>query len=138
MSEDYKAQASYRFGTNGQSMLNLRGDSVAELHVLTVEAVDGKFIPDLIVLDQTLQAGATLAQGGVAFQPPANTTPVPTPIQAAPSYRPPKPQDATVPVCPHGARVFKRGESARGPWAAWMCPAPKDTPGKCTPDWVRD
>lgn len=45
-------------------------------------------------------------------------------------------QNATVPSCAHGPRTAKSGASAKGPWRAWMCPAPKGDPSQCQPDWV--
>ena len=39
--------------------------------------------------------------------------------------------------CYHGAMQLKTGTSARGPWKAWMCPAPKGASDKCEPIWVR-
>lgn len=40
------------------------------------------------------------------------------------------------PTCEHGARKFVTGNSAKGPWSAWMCPTPKGTPGQCKPQWA--
>lgn len=45
-------------------------------------------------------------------------------------------QNATVPSCAHGPRTAKSGASAKGPWRAYMCPAPKGDPSQCQPDWV--
>ena len=39
--------------------------------------------------------------------------------------------------CKHGAMVYKEGTSARGPWRAWMCAAPKGAPDKCEAIWIR-
>jgi hypothetical protein len=36
-------------------------------------------------------------------------------------------------TCQHGQRQYKSGQGAKGPWAAWMCPAPKGTPDQCKP-----
>lgn len=41
------------------------------------------------------------------------------------------------PVCNHGPRVFKTGQSAKGPWKAWMCSADRNAPDKCAPEWVK-
>lgn len=50
---------------------------------------------------------------------------------AVPSF-----QNATVPSCVHGPRTAKSGASAKGPWRAYMCSAPKGDPSQCQPDWV--
>ena len=39
--------------------------------------------------------------------------------------------------CRHGAMQLKNGTSAKGPWKAWMCPAPKGDTSKCDPIWIR-
>ena len=73
----------------------------------------------------------TVAPSADPFEPPATAAweaPVPA---AVPSF-----VNATVPSCPHGPRVAKSGNSAKGPWRAWMCPAPKGDPSQCQPDWV--
>ena len=40
-------------------------------------------------------------------------------------------------ACRHGAMVYKEGTSAKGPWKAWMCAAPKGAPDKCDAIWIR-
>lgn len=45
--------------------------------------------------------------------------------------------NASVPQCQHGQKTAKSGSSAKGPWKAWMCPAPKNDPSQCKPDWVQ-
>lgn len=39
--------------------------------------------------------------------------------------------------CRHGGMTLKNGTSAKGPWKAWMCPAPKGATDKCEPIWIR-
>lgn len=39
--------------------------------------------------------------------------------------------------CKHGDMVPKSGTSAKGPWKAWMCNAPKGAADKCDPIWIR-
>ena len=40
-------------------------------------------------------------------------------------------------TCKHGDIVPKSGTSAKGPWRAWMCNAPKGALDKCEPIWIR-
>lgn len=40
-------------------------------------------------------------------------------------------------TCRHGAMVYKEGVSAKGPWKAYMCAAPKGAPDKCDAIWIR-
>lgn len=42
------------------------------------------------------------------------------------------------PTCAHGERKYVTGTSAKGPWAAYMCPTPKGTPDQCAPVWTKD
>ena len=39
--------------------------------------------------------------------------------------------------CKHGHMALKTGTSAKGPWKAWMCGAPKGATDKCEPIWIR-
>lgn len=39
--------------------------------------------------------------------------------------------------CKHGGMTLRSGTGAKGPWKAWMCPAPKGTPDQCEPIWIR-
>lgn len=56
-------------------------------------------------------------------------------VPAAPSSTTPASADG--PVCLHGPKQYKEGMSAKGKWRAWMCPAPKGTPGQCQPEWIK-
>lgn len=99
-------------------------------------------IPMIVELEQTLNGASTVAQVmplhpqqpvapvAVPAAPAAVATPVPP--QPAPSFT-----QATTPSCQHGPKTARSGNGAKGPWRAWMCPAPKGTPGQCEPIWVR-
>ncbi|KZM68868.1 hypothetical protein [Nocardia terpenica] len=40
--------------------------------------------------------------------------------------------------CSHGEMVFKSGVGKNGkPWKAFMCPAPRNAPDQCDPDFLR-
>lgn len=69
----------------------------------------------------TEDAMANLAAGG-ATSTSGSSTPTSTPAG---------------PRCDHGDRVWVTGSSAKGPWKAWMCPAEKNDPTKCKPEWVK-
>jgi hypothetical protein len=45
--------------------------------------------------------------------------------------------EGQAPTCNHGNMVFRNGTSARGPWKAWMCSAPKGATDKCDPIFLR-
>ena len=45
--------------------------------------------------------------------------------------------EGQAPTCSHGTMAFRNGTSARGPWRAWMCPAPKGAADKCEPIFLK-
>jgi len=58
-----------------------------------------------------------------------NATPVSAPAPAV--------TEGQAPTCKHGNMAFRNGTSARGPWKAWMCAAPKGAADKCDPIFLR-
>ena len=61
----------------------------------------------------------------------------PTPVAApTPQFTPAAPVQGGN-VCRHGAMQYKEGVSAKGPWKAFMCAAPKGAPDKCDAIWVK-
>lgn len=126
MSESWAVQASYKFGTNQQSMLNVRADDTDQLKIQLELLSDGEVLTALTHLGQVLEAGAAL-------------TPVTSPAAPAPQPAQPQPQyqQNQPPTCPHGVRKFASGVGAKGPWAAYFCPAPKGDPNACAPDWQK-
>lgn len=79
--------------------------------------------------------GADLSGNALASATAAITAsfPTATPVAAAPTAAPAQGGNS----CKHGAMVWKEGTSAKGPWKAWMCAAPKGAPDKCDAIWVR-
>ncbi len=55
-----------------------------------------------------------------------------TPPAAAPQV-----VEGQAPTCKHGTMAFRNGTSARGPWKAWMCAAPKGAADKCEAIFLR-
>ena len=45
--------------------------------------------------------------------------------------------EGQAPTCKHGTMAFRNGTSARGPWKAWMCAAPKGAADKCEAIFLR-
>lgn len=79
--------------------------------------------------------GADLSGNALASATAAITAsfPTATPVAPAPAAAPAQGGNA----CKHGPMVWKEGTSAKGPWKAWMCAAPKGAPDKCDAIWVR-
>ncbi|WP_200209071.1 hypothetical protein [Micromonospora coerulea] len=92
--------------------------------------------------DTAFKAAWNLAKG-LDATPVAHPSTVPAtgyapPAQAAPAAAPAgAPPGMTAPSCPHGVKTYKTGQSARGAWQAWMCPARKGDPGQCPPQWIK-
>ena len=110
------------------------GDSLRTVQADTHE----EFVEQLELAHESLQACydlivAARAVGHVAEPAPVQAAATATPASEAPSAF----TNASVPQCQHGAKTAKTGSSAKGPWRAWMCPAPKGDPSQCAPDWVR-
>ena len=59
-----------------------------------------------------------------------------TPV-AAPAPVQPQVVEGQAPTCKHGNMTYRTGTSARGPWRAWMCSAPKGAADKCDPIFLR-
>jgi hypothetical protein len=142
VSEDnWKVQASYKFGEHGQNLLNVRGGSVEELGFHATKLLESETTQTLGALGALLTATQVVesvptppqAQGGLGFTP---QIPTPVQVQHQPGYQPAATPQAP-PPCPHGQWQWKTGVGAKGPWKAWMCPAPKGTPGQCEPKWIR-
>jgi hypothetical protein len=117
MSEDYKVQASYKFGAYDQYMLNLRGDSVSEVEALA-SALNLQVLTDLGASLKAVDAAAPVT-AGVPTAPAPTTAPAP----AAPP--------ASGRQCQHGPRTRYQGSSARGAYVAWFCSLPKGHPDQC-------
>lgn len=87
------------------------------------------------VLNNTPEDTKALLEGALAdlnaAYPDIQSAPaVAAPQVAAPAAAPTDPSK----TCVHGARVYKTGTSAKGPWTAWMCPS-KDRNAQCKPIW---
>jgi hypothetical protein len=55
----------------------------------------------------------------------------------APAAPAPVVVEGQAPTCSHGTMAFRNGTSARGPWRAWMCAAPKGAVDKCEAIFLR-
>lgn len=119
-SENTKFQVNFK--SPDGTLINLYAASKEELEALLTTAQD--FAPLIGSVSQSLG-------GSTATAPVRNS--------AAPSALP-KPTQITegqAPTCAHGSMTFREGVSAKGPWKAWMCPAPKGAPNKCDAIFVR-
>jgi hypothetical protein len=104
--EDYKIQASYKFGSHGNNMLNVRAHTVEELAALCDETTDRLQAEDFLTnLSDALSISATASQAAQN-------------VQAA------IPGSIVVPSCQHGPM---KDLSAKNYRHRWYCAAPKGT-----------
>lgn len=96
------------------------------------------------VLSGASNVGQQIPVTPVVQAPPAPPAQTWAPVDPGPppavAWGPPTPAPqayGAAPACAHGPRVAKSGQSAKGPWRAWMCNTPKGTPGQCEPVWVK-
>jgi hypothetical protein len=126
--EGTKFQVNYKL--NDGTLINLYAANVKELET---------GLTDLSMVATLIRATGNDLQGGTStpVQAPTvasvaesfNATPV-----AAPA---PVVTEGQAPTCKHGNMAFRNGVSARGPWKAWMCAAPKGAADKCEPIFLR-
>ena len=120
--ENTKFQINYKL--NDGTLINLYATDVKDLET---GLSDLGMVATLIrTTGNDLHGGApTVASVAESF----NATPV-----AAPA---PVVTEGQAPTCKHGNMAFRTGTSARGPWKAWMCAAPKGAVDKCDPIFLR-
>ena len=124
--EGTKFQINYKL--NDGTLINLYAADVKELET---GLTDLSMVSALIKsTSNELHGGAapTVASVAEAF----GGTPVVTPAPAQPQV-----VEGQAPTCKHGNMTYRTGTSARGPWRAWMCSAPKGAADKCDPIFLR-
>lgn len=129
---------SFTAKTPAGNLLTFRGDSIEEFTAHLLTGAD----PSLPGLLESVEANLG-NRPGAPVAPPAAPVTAPAPAQPAPPSSgwgaSAAPVDSGAPTCPHGVRVYKEGgggNTGKRPWKAYMCPAPKGTPGACQPQWV--
>ena len=118
-----KIQVNY--GKDGV-LVNVYADNQGELEALLASVQD---VSSLINSVNGSLRGAPVASAPTVE---SITKQFETPPVAAPQV-----VEGQAPTCKHGTMVFRAGTSARGPWRAWMCPAPKGAADKCEAIFLR-
>lgn len=117
--EDYKYQASIKFGPGMQEMLNIRSATKEEFDTDIKDALDT--IGPLAVLKEAFNTEfASVSTVAAAF--PGTTVENQQPAQ-----------QGGVPTCQHGVMVYKEGPD----WKGHFCPAQKSDPTKCKARYIR-
>lgn len=127
--ETWKFQSSFKTGSKGQNMHNVRGEDFNEYveHLKAFAESYGKIAEIEALID-----GASFVAESLLGSKPATPSAAPA---AAPASNVHANPNTNSPVCAHGEMVYKTGTGAKGPWKAWMCTAPKGQ--TCTPIWDR-
>ena len=122
--ESTKFQINYKL--NDGTLINLYATDVKDLET---GLADLGMVATLIrTTGNDLHGGApapTVASVAESF----NATPVAVPAPVV--------TEGQAPTCKHGNMTYRTGTSARGPWRAWMCSAPKGAADKCDPIFLR-
>ena len=121
-----KIQVNY--GKDGV-LVNVYADNQGELEALLASVQD---VSSLINSVNASLRGAPVASAPTvgSIEKQFNTPPVapaPAPVVV----------EGQAPTCSHGTMAFRNGTSARGPWRAWMCAAPKGAVDKCEAIFLR-
>lgn len=122
MSDDYKVQVSYKLGTNQAGMLNFRGNNVAEVDTLIGEARE-LLLPSVLGFEEDAKALGVIV----------TNFPQTTGGSEERGQRNAQPGNGGAPACVHGARVYREGDG----WKGWFCPARREDPTKCKPQYDR-
>jgi hypothetical protein len=112
------------YGKDGV-LVNVYADNQAELESLLASVQDVSSLINSVNGSLRGTPAPTVASVAESF----GATPV-----AAPA---PVVTEGQAPTCKHGNMTFRTGTSARGPWKAWMCSAPKGAADKCDPIFLR-
>lgn len=101
-------------------MLNIRGNSVAEVEDIFDEILRDKFIDKATEVAAFFVAGQTVVDGGLKGGGSA-------PVQSSSS--------GGGRTCSHGNRVRREGDGRTGHWVGWFCPLEKGNPNQCKPEF---
>jgi hypothetical protein len=122
-----KIQVNY--GKDG-ILVNVYADNQGELETLLASVQDlSSLINSVNGSLRSLPAVVSAPPTAQSVEQQFNTPPV------APSH--PVVVEGQAPTCKHGTMAFRNGTSARGPWRAWMCAAPKGAVDKCEPIFLK-
>ena len=124
MAETTKFQANFKLADG--TLVNLYADTAVELEKSLGE------IQDLAPLVHSVSQSLTSAGPSRTFPPRRVSAPTAASSEASPAV-----EEGKAPTCKHGNMTHRSGTGAKGPWKAWMCPAPKGTPDQCDPIWIR-
>jgi hypothetical protein len=123
-------------GTKYQINYKLHDGTLINLYAADVKELETGLTDLSMVATLIKSTGKEL--GGVPTQPSPSVDAIAQSFNATPVVAPaPVVTEGQAPTCKHGNMTFRTGTSARGPWKAWMCSAPKGAVDKCDPIFLR-
>ena len=139
MSDDFQTQEGYTvsFKTDesySAALIVVRGSDDRALEQ-NLDRLTEDLIQKVVDVRQLVLATNTAAAvlAGTAPASPPASLPDQSATSAQQSVAPGGSPD--VKTCAHGVRQYKTGNGRTGPWAAWMCPRPRNASDKCDPLW---
>ena len=123
-------------GTKYQINYKLHDGTLINLYAADVKELETGLTDLSMVAALIKSTGKEL--GGVPTQPSLSVEAIAQSFNATPVAAPaPVVTEGQAPTCKHGNMTFRNGTSARGPWRAWMCSAPKGAADKCDPIFLK-
>jgi hypothetical protein len=125
-------------GTKFQINYKLHDGTLINLYAATASELEAG-LADLAMNATNIRATGTELAGKTNYTPAPTVDSVAQQFNATPVAAPAQPQvvEGQAPTCSHGNMTYRTGTSARGPWRAWMCSAPKGAVDKCDPIFLR-
>jgi hypothetical protein len=123
-------------GTKYQINYKLHDGTLINLYAADVKELETGLTDLSMVATLIKSTGKEL--GGVPTQPSPSVDAIAQSFNATPvAAAAPAVVEGQAPTCSHGNMTYRTGTSARGPWRAWMCAAPKGAVDKCDPIFLR-
>ena len=124
-------------GTKFQVNYKLADGTLINLYAKDVKDLETG-LTDLSMVSTLIKSTGKELVGG-SSEPAPTVDSIAQSFNATPVAAPAQPQvvEGQAPVCKHGNMTFRNGTSARGPWRAWMCSAPKGATDKCDAIFLR-
>jgi hypothetical protein len=125
-------------GTKFQINYKLHDGTLINLYAASATELEAG-LADLAMNAANIRATGTELAGKTNYTPAPTVDSVAQQLNATPVAAPAQPQvvEGQAPTCSHGNMTYRTGTSARGPWRAWMCSAPKGAVDKCDPIFLR-
>ena len=125
-------------GTKFQINYKLHDGTLINLYAASASELEAG-LADLAMNAANIRATGTELAGKTNYTPAPTVESVAQSFNATPVAAPAPTQvvEGQAPTCKHGNMVHRTGTSARGPWRAWMCSAPKGATDKCDPIFLR-